>query len=299
IATNTTAIALNTAKTGITPEQASAITANTSKVGLTSGQATVIANTSGTNTGDQDISGSGLSGTVLTIGIENGSSETVNLSSLVDDADNDPANEIELPTTGNAGDMNYWNGSAWVTIPTTPNEAATLQMISGVPTWTGGTPPPAIGDFRDGGVVFWLDGSGGGLVCTVSDRSSSIQWYNGSYTTTGATGTAVGTGQANTTAIIASQGGGTYAASLCDGLSLNGYTDWYLPSKDELNAMYANKAAIDVTAIANSGGGFAISYYWSSTEVDDGNAWEQNFGSGLQFNGGKLFNVSVRAVRAF
>ena len=40
-----------------------------------------------------------------------------------------------------SGDMKYWNGSAWVTIPTTPNEAATLQMIGGVPTWTGGTPP--------------------------------------------------------------------------------------------------------------------------------------------------------------
>jgi hypothetical protein len=53
----------------------------------------------------------------------------------------------ELPTTGNSGDMNYWNGSAWITLAATPNEGATLQMISGVPTWTGGvapTPTPSV-----------------------------------------------------------------------------------------------------------------------------------------------------------
>ncbi len=42
-----------------------------------------------------------------------------------------------------SGDMKYWNGSAWVVIPATQNEEATLQMIGGVPTWTGGTPPPS------------------------------------------------------------------------------------------------------------------------------------------------------------
>jgi len=42
-----------------------------------------------------------------------------------------------------AGQMLYWNGTAWVTIAATENEGATLQMIGGVPTWTGGTPPPS------------------------------------------------------------------------------------------------------------------------------------------------------------
>ena len=40
-----------------------------------------------------------------------------------------------------AGDMQYWNGSAWVIVPSTGNEGASLQLISGVPTWVGGTPP--------------------------------------------------------------------------------------------------------------------------------------------------------------
>ena len=77
------AITANTAKTGITSDQASAITANTAKTGITSEQASAItANTAKSGTDDQNISGSGLSGTTLTIGIEGGNSETVNLSSL-------------------------------------------------------------------------------------------------------------------------------------------------------------------------------------------------------------------------
>ena len=42
---------------------------------------------------------------------------------------------LEMPTATDAGQMNYWNGSAWLTIATTVNERATLQMVSGVPTW--------------------------------------------------------------------------------------------------------------------------------------------------------------------
>jgi uncharacterized protein (TIGR02145 family) len=41
------------------------------------------------------------------------------------------------------GDMQYWNGTTWVVVAATPNEGAALQMISGVPTWVGGTAPPA------------------------------------------------------------------------------------------------------------------------------------------------------------
>ena len=60
---------------------------------------------------------------------------------LTSEVDGSVTNEIELPTSGNAGDMAYWNGTAWVTVAATTNEGATLQMIGGVPTWIGGTPP--------------------------------------------------------------------------------------------------------------------------------------------------------------
>lgn len=159
----------------------------------------------------------------------------------------------------------------------------------------------AIGEFYQGGVVFYLDGSGGGLVCAVSDQDggSGIQWYNGNFTTTSAYGTSIGTGQANTTAIINNQGAGSYAAIVCDNYTIGAYSDWFLPSKDELNEMFQNKAAIDATATANGGTAFVSANYWSSTEVETYYAWLQDFIVGIQ----DLYWVDdthrVRAVRAF
>jgi len=80
------------------------------------------------------------------------------------------------------------------------------------------------------------------------------------------------------------------AARLCGDLVLGGYSDWYLPSKDELDQLYLNRVAI---------GGFANLFYWSSTEFDNGGAWIQYFLNGNQFGNGKYDNVVVRAVRAF
>ena len=64
-----------------------------------------------------------------------------------------------------------------------------------------------------------------------------------------------------------------YAALECREFSLNGFTDWFMPSKDELNEMYKQKEMI---------GGFKPFAYWSSTEVSASRAWFQNFGAGQQ-----------------
>ena len=79
-----------------------------------------------------------------------------------------------------------------------------------------------------------------------------------------------------------------HAAYLCDTLTAYGHSDWYLPAKDELNAMYQNKAII---------GGFSSSYYWSSTEDDNNDAWRQDFYDGSQDHLDKVFNGRVRCVR--
>jgi hypothetical protein len=63
------------------------------------------------------------------------------------------------------------------------------------------------------------------LIAATADQNTGIQRYNGSYVATGATGTAIGTGQANTTAIVEKQGAGSYAAKLCHGLTDGGYND--------------------------------------------------------------------------
>ena len=82
----------------------------------------------------------------------------------------------------------------------------------------------------------------------------------------------------------------TTANKICDDLDLNGYTDWYLPSKEELNKLYLNKTII---------GRFTYSWYWSSMEVDYNYAWDQGFANGSQGNNSKGSTNRVRAVRAF
>jgi len=150
-----------------------------------------------------------------------------------------------------------------------------------------------IGATFGGGLVFYNDGLGHGLSSAPTDQSAGIQWYNGSYTVTGATATAIGTGNANTNTIVASQGAGSYAAKLCADLVLNTYSDWYLPSKDELNLMYVNLKS-------NSMGGFAASSYWSSSENYNYYAWNQFFSNGNQYSYSyKYYTYYVRAVRAF
>ena len=81
------------------------------------------------------------------------------------------------------------------------------------------------------------------------------------------------------------------AAGIASSYSLNGFSDWYLPSQDELNLMYAQKTIV---------GGFANTFYWSSTEYNSSLAWIRNYVTGTDNIPKKDNNsVGVRAVRAF
>jgi hypothetical protein len=120
----------------------------------------------------------------------------------------------------------------------------------------------------------------------------NIPWDKGDHMATGATGTAIGTGKANTQKIVDIQGNGSYAAKLCSDLTQGGYSDWFLPSWDELNLMYEN-------LYLNGLGSFEPSIYWSSSEYGTNNAWDRGFGLGGQYSDRKDFSIRVRAVRAF
>jgi hypothetical protein len=178
----------------------------------------------------------------------------------------------------------------------------------------------AIGDAYRGGKVAYILQSGDpgyvaglthGLIAASADQTVAMHWYNGSFTATGATATALGTGRANTDTIVAAQGptATSYAAGLAQAFTGGGYTDWYLPSKDELNTLFVNQAAIGGFDLTPGGSpAWGAGPYWSSTEVGTDFAWAQYFSAGVQltypagvqhvdYKSGADYRV--RAVRSF
>ena len=135
-----------------------------------------------------------------------------------------------------------------------------------------------------------------------SDDSTATTPFNPTYTAVGATSLAIGTGAANTSAIIAACGStvsgsikfaipaGPNAAATAAAYSLNGYNDWYLPSENELTELHLNYVVV---------GGFAGNVYWSSSESAGGGAWSQVFPDGQLFDANTVNTFRVRAVRAF
>jgi len=166
-----------------------------------------------------------------------------------------------------------------------------------------------IGDFGPaGGIIFYDKGvfSGGWRYLEAAPAETEItaaQW--GGYRGTGSntsdyydipgTGTAIGSGRRNTQLIVErlqQLGESSRAAQVCANLNFDGFNDWFLPSKDELDLMYKNLKQRGL-------GGFGSGYYWSSSQYNLGNAWNQRFSDGYQLNHGKGNSYSVRAVRAF
>ncbi len=206
-----------------------------------------------------------------------------------------PATGLMIFQTDQTAGFYYYDGTAWKAV--------------GASATGGGATTYTVGDFAQGGIVFWVDETGEhGLVCAKSnqDEGGGIRWYAGTLGVTRATGDGPFSGELNTSIIISSQvsigdDGSDYAAQICNELQITEggktYGNWYLPSLKELNLMYANKATINATATANGGSGFAISY-WSSTEHNGNYAWAMDFelGPGSYY---KNYTFNVRAVRAF
>ena len=121
-----------------------------------------------------------------------------------------------------------------------------------------------------------------------------VPWFNGKDgVETGAVGTSVGTGKANTEAILGTLGPGNYAASACAGYTGGGFSDWFLPSKDEL-------ALVRQALRTVNGELFSVAYYWSSSEYNPEDSWVQFWGTaGGQFHNLKGFPHPVWPVRYF
>ena len=156
-----------------------------------------------------------------------------------------------------------------------------------------------VGKTYQGGIIAYLDTlDGTGLIAAPTDQSYGVDWGCEGTLISGADGTAIGTGSQNTADILAGCSETNIAAYLCDTLTLGGYSDWFLPSKDELNKLYENIGQGNALGLGNVGG-FADDDYWSSTERADYDAWRQYFSYGGQYSNYKTNDSNVRAVRAF
>ena len=153
-------------------------------------------------------------------------------------------------------------------------------------------PVIAVGTHYKGGIIAYVDGTGShGFIAAANDLESPTTWGASCLGFGTKASTDLGTGQANATLILGRCGAAGIATTLCDNLRVGGYTDWYLPSRDELVQLRSHKTTI---------GGFASSYYWSSSEyMAEANAWIVDFSSASlgDFNKGNTY--PARCIRSF
>lgn len=197
----------------------------------------------------------------------------------------------------------------------------------------GPPPPTVIGQAYGGGFYAGQIGVSGVathylLVGPLSTaQTTSIQWKDASTDTPGAD--SVINGPQNTADMVAHGSSTVYpAAHFCNNLVIGGFSDWYMPAKNELEVCYFNlkprSVGNDTTGGANlnavparasnyttgtpaqtsaavfqNGGSeaFALANYWSSSEGSASAAWLQGFYFGGQINGLKFYTLRVRAIR--
>jgi len=145
-----------------------------------------------------------------------------------------------------------------------------------------------VGKRFGGGIIFWLNKTkDGGLIADTADLQPAM-WFNG--TALQVPGTTQ-SGKSNTRIIVAAQGTSrNYAALECAILDRGGFTDWFLPSKEELNRLFIQRNVV---------GGFASVDYWSSSLELNNYPFGQHFGTGHRNYNIENYFYSVRAIRSF
>ena len=204
-----------------------------------------------------------------------------------------------------AGDMQYWNGSAWEVVDATPNEGAALQMIGGIPTWVGGI---AVPDAPTIGTAFAGDAQASvSFTAPVSDGGSAITGYTatsspGDFTGTGTspiTVTGLTNGTAYTFSITATNAIGTSNPSSAS----NSVTPATVPNAPTIGTAVAGNGEASISFIAPSNdGGSPITQYTATSSPGGFTGTLSQAGSGSitvsGLSNGTAYTFSVTATNA-
>ena len=157
-----------------------------------------------------------------------------------------------------------------------------------------------VGDVAFGGIVFYVDETGQhGLVASMEDLPGTYQWGCYQQFVEGADATSIGSGYQNTLDIVSGCIATPIAASQALAYESEVYSDWYLPSIDELKEMYD---MIGQGASIGNVGNFLPDWYSSSSDyvnTSHNTAW------GVYFNTSEFYDVNrthpsnVRPIRSF
>jgi len=186
----------------------------------------------------------------------------------------------------------------------TLDQLVAAESVNSLSIESSGTRKYSVGDTGPGGgTIFYVDlnrsvGSqyfeaacaGWQNNCDGATADPIAEWGCFGSSIVGADAQAIGTGEQNTADFIFGCATSGIAAELANGYINSGKSDWFLPSKDELNQMYVKQITV---------GGFSADGYWSSSENSNSRAWDQFFSNGFQGNGTKTSTYYVRPVRSF
>jgi len=240
-----------------------------------------------------------------------------------------------LPSSGNtAGDMLYWNGTAWVKVASSQYNDAYLQSKGGVPTWTisGELPAEVVEVTNPTTGEIWMDRNlGATQVATSSTDAASYgdlyQWGRGAdghqIRTSATTATLSSTDQpGNGNFITISSGDIDWRSPQNDNLwqGISGTnnpcpTGYRIPTQTELNderiswagennatGAFASPLKLPMAGIRSNNGSLSnvgtVGYYWSST-VSGSDARLLNFSSnaGSIFSFDRALGGSVRCLK--
>jgi len=142
-----------------------------------------------------------------------------------------------------------------------------------------------IGMPYEGGFIGYLDGLGGGIIIYAPGAYTFGSWSSIA-NVTGATNSGYGQGQLNQDLIIANTP--TSAALICEDFVSGGYSDWVLPTVDDLLNIYSNNGALAISG-----------FLWSSTETDATFAVFVDFTTGGSNDFSKTSSRGILPIRYF